>query len=307
MKKEPAFELNSRSKNPYFDLEVKTNDLYRKDTLEMCIAAGTGHVTSCMCCAEILTALYDGGLMKHDPKNPGWKERDRFILSKGQASPILYVVLAHQGYFPLENIWKFVKGDDGKGTNAPFGVHLQCTVPGVEFTTGSLGHGMGYGIGMAKAAKIDGRNNLVYVLLGDGELYEGSNWEAAYFAPHHNLNNLVAIVDRNRQCTNGYTEKDILKMDSIGDKFRSFNWDVKEVNGHSIAELIESMKDARNFQSDKPLAVIANTEKGQGIKSLIGRMYFHGIAPKGKDIEITRKDLQEFTDEHKRSGGYDDV
>ena len=303
MKNAPS-KLNSNKDNPYFELERKAN-FYRRETLDMCIEAKTGHVTSCMSCAELLTALYDGKLMNHNPKDPEWEGRDRFILSKGQASPILYAMLGHQGYFPTEHLSQFCSGEDGSGKNAPFGVHLQCTVPGVEFTTGSLGHGLGYGVGMAKAAKMRGQDHLVYVMLGDGELYEGSNWESMFFAPHHNLNNLVAIIDRNGQCTNGYTETDIVKLDPIGDKFESFGWRVQEINGHSMKEFYEAMEGVRNFSySNRPLAIIANTEKGQGIESLIGRMYFHGLAPSGDEIETTKGELEKFSAEHERNGGY---
>ena len=291
--------------NPYFNLEARANE-YRKDTLDMCINAETGHVTSCMSCAELLTALYDGGLLNHNPKNPKWEERDRFILSKGQASPILYVILAHQGYYPIEELQKFCRGEDGTGKNAPFGVHLQCTVPGVEFTTGSLGHGLGYGIGTAKVAKMDGKDYLSYVLMGDGELYEGSNWEYAFYAAHHRLNNLVAIIDRNGMCTNGYTERDIVKLEPIDEKFRAFGWDAKIINGHSIKEFIDSIEGVRDYRHDKPLAIIAKTVKGRGIKSLIDRMYFHGLAPKGDEIEITRNELAKFIEEHKKNRGYND-
>lgn len=306
MEKSTMVNPRTSTENPYFNLEVKANEIYRKDTLDMCIRAKTGHVTSSMSCVELLTTLYDGGLLQHDPQNPKWEDRDRFILSKGQASPILYVVLAHQGYFPVEDLQKFCRGEDDTGKNAPFGVHLQCTVPGVEFTTGSLGHGLGYGTGTAKAAKMDGKDYLSYVLTGDGELYEGSNWECALYAAHHKLNNLVVVVDRNGMCTNGYTERDVVKLESIDEKFKAFGWDAKVINGHSIKEFIDAMEGVRDYQHDKPLAIIAKTVKGRGIKSLTDRMYFHGLAPKGEEIEITKRELAEFTEEHKRSGGYYD-
>lgn len=290
--------------NPFFDLEVKANE-YRKETLEMCIRARTGHVTSSMSCAEILTALYDV-LMRHNPKNPSWEDRDRFILSKGQASPILYAVLAHKGYFPKEHLKQFCVGEDGAGKNAPFGVHLQCTVPGVEFTTGSLGHGLGYGAGMAHAAKMRGQNHLVYVLLGDGELYEGSNWEVIPQAAHFELDNLIAIVDRNMQCTNGFTEKDIVRLEPLGEKFLANGWNVKEVNGHSIKEIVEALKLKRSFRNDKPLAVIANTIKGKGIKSLEAVMNYHGKAPEGDEVNAAREDLREYAESHIANGGYND-
>jgi transketolase len=301
MANEPKARSFSSDSNPFFDLERKANE-YRSQTLEMCITAKTGHVTSCMSCAEIMTVLYNE-LMDHNPHDPKWEDRDRFVLSKGQASPLLYVILADHGYFPREHLDKFVRGDDGKGANAPFGVHLQCDVPGVEFTTGSLGHGLGYGAGMAKATKMDGRNNRVFVLLGDGELYEGSNWETAFYAGHHRLDNLIGLVDRNRQCTNGYTEQHILRMDPVGDKFEAFGWNVKEVNGHSVTELVGAIE---NYDGQRPLMIVAETEKGMGVKCLEGRKYFHGLAPTTpEDIAAARRDLAEFTAQHRERGGYD--
>ncbi|HOK57141.1 MAG TPA: transketolase, partial [bacterium] len=176
-------------KNKFIEYEKKAKDL-RKLVLDMCVKAGTGHVTSSFSCIEILVALYYGGILKYKVDNPKWEKRDRFILSKGQASPILYVILADLGFFPISACDKFCCAD------GMFGVHLQNDVPGVEITTGSLGHGLGIGAGMAYIAKKEKRDWFVFVLLGDGELYEGSIWESALFVSHHKLNNLVAIVDR---------------------------------------------------------------------------------------------------------------
>jgi transketolase len=284
----------------FFELEKKANEL-RKKTLEMCVRAGTGHVTSSMSCAEIMSVLYYGGIMKHDPQVPDWDFRDRFVLSKGQASPILYVVLGENGYFPEEDLDLFVKGEDGTGKNAPFGVHLQCTVPGVEFTTGSLGHGLGYGVGIAEAAKLDEKDFLTYVLMGDGELYEGSNWEVAMYASHHRLDNVVAIIDRNEMCTNGYTEK-IVALEPIEKKFETFGWETRRVNGHSGKELYSALSIDGN--SGKPLAVIAETVKGRGIDSMIDKLYLHGIAPKGDAADLAKRELASFTEEHIRNEGY---
>ena len=276
----------------YPGLEKKANEL-RKITLEMCIRAETGHVTSSMSCAEILTTLYYGNIVQHNPKNPQWAERDRFILSKGQASPILYALLADRGFFPEGWLSKFAKGEDGTGKNAPFGVHLQCTVPGVEFTTGSLGHGLGYATGVAEVAKLNHKQYFTFVLLGDGELYEGSNWESALYASHHKLDNLIAIVDRNYMCTNDYTEK-IVSIEPLTERWKSFNWQVKEVDGHSAQELSEALKEAKSNNSKLPKVIIAKTVKGRGIASLTNKLYLHGVAPRGKDAELARKELAEF-------------
>jgi len=180
-------------------LKKKANEI-RNLILDMCVKGGTGHVTSSFSCTEILTALYYGGILRFDPKNPKWDQRDRFIMSKGQASVILYPILADLGFFPKKWLDTFCK------ENGKVGVHLQNDVPGVEITAGSLGMGFGIAVGMAMAAKMDREHWFTFALLGDGEEYEGSIWEAAMFASHHHLNNLIAIVDRNGQCATDFTE-----------------------------------------------------------------------------------------------------
>ena len=276
------------------DLSRKANQL-RMDTLKLCVRAGTGHVTSCMSCAEIMAVLYFSGLMAHDPANPNWDERDRFILSKGQASPILYAALADRGFFPRTWLDRFVRGDDGHGRNAPFGVHLQSTVPGVEFTTGSLGHGLGYAAGVAKAAKLDGKNRFTFVLLGDAELYEGSNWEVAMFAAHHQLSHLIAIVDRNRMGTNGYTET-INGLEPLDEKFRAFGWSAVHVDGHAVDSLQHAVALAKDTAatSQRPHVIIAATTKGRGIKSMTDTLYLHGTAPEGDKAVRAVAELESF-------------
>lgn len=292
-------------KELFFDVEKKANEL-RIGTLEMCIKAGTGHVTSSMSCAEILAFLYHGGIVKHDPKEPKWDERDRFVLSKGQASPILYVALADRGFFPKEWLGYFAKGVDGTGKDAPFGVHLQCDVPGVEFTTGSLGHGLGYGVGIADAALSDGKSHKAFVLLGDAELYEGSNWEAAIYAGSNNLSNLIAIVDRNGMGVNGKTEM-INRIEPLDDKFRSFGWRTYRVNGHDVSALYKSYRNNEKAIEQGftgPAVIIADTIKGRGIASMTDKLHIHGLAPKGEEAVLAVKELEEFSRKHIENGGY---
>lgn len=278
------------------NLQDKANKL-RQDTLALCIHAGTGHVTSCMSCAEILTVLYYGDVMKHDPQNPKLPDRDWFILSKGQASPILYATLADRGFIPNEWLNQFVVGKDGHGSNAPFGVHLQCTVPGVEFTTGSLGHGLGYAAGVAKTMKMNGSNSFVFVLLGDAELYEGSNWEVSVFAAHHKLDNLIAIVDRNAMGVNGYTEQ-INALEPLARKFDAFGWHAVSIDGHSITELYDAIIAVKEGNSNRaPTAIIAHTVKGKGIESMIGKMHLHGTAPSGSDAVRAMVELEQYRKE----------
>lgn len=268
-----------------FDGLRKKSFQIRKMVLEMCIKAGTGHVTSSLSCIEVLVALYHGKIMKFNPKKPEWEGRDWFILSKGQASPALYVVLGDLGFFNKKDLNKFAQ-KDGK-----FGVHLQNSVPGVELTVGSLGQGFGVGAGLALAAKMDRRQNLVFTLLGDGECYEGSIWETAMFAAHNNLNNLVAIIDRNYLCVTDFTEN-LVKLEPLEEKWSSFGWEVKRIDGHDIGEVWRTLDFARSRESNKPLAIIADTVKGRGIKCITNSPLWHGMAPKGKDIEVCRRELE---------------
>jgi len=274
--------------NKIKELQRKANEI-RKEVLEMCILGKTGHVTSSFSCAEILTTLYFGNVLRYNSQMPKWQERDRFILSKGQASPILYVVLSNAGFFPREWLNTFCDVD------AKFGVHLQNDVPGVEFTTGSLGHGLGLGAGIALAAKLNQKNYHTFVLLGDAELYEGSVWEAAMFAGHHSLNNLVAIIDRNGFGVLQATE-DFLKLEPLEKKFESFGWEVERVNGHSIKEILDALENFRGHKRDRPLMIIADTVKGKGIKFIENVALWHGAAPVNQeDIDRARKELREYS------------
>ena len=257
----------------------------RKHILNMCIKAETGHVTSSMSCVDILAALYHGRVMRHDPKNPDWQERDRFILSKGQASPALYAVLADCGYFPMKDLDKFAQ-KDGK-----FGVHLQNSVPGAEITWGSLGQGFGFAAGLALGAKMDRDLHLVFTLLGDGECYEGSIWETAMFASHNHLNNLVAIVDRNYLCVTDFTEN-IVSLEPMEERWFSFGWDVERIDGHSIETLLDVLAKARSRKSTQPLVIIADTVKGEGVESFCYKPVCHGIAPKGEQAKQALAELE---------------
>lgn len=265
------------------NLKNKTHEI-RKQVLKMCIKAGTGHVTSSMSCVEILVALYYGGKFRCRPANPEWEDRDRFILSKGQASPLLYAVLGDLGFFPKDELDKFCQAD------GIFGVHLQNDVPGVEITAGSLGHGLGIASGMALAAKMDKKAHRVFTLLGDGECYEGSVWEAAMFAAHHQLDNLVAIIDRNRLCVTDFTEK-IVRLDPIDEKFMAFGWEVMTVDGHSMEHILSGLEKFNSGNLGKPLAIIANTVKGKGIPFMENIPLWHGLAPQGKEAEQAMAEL----------------
>lgn len=265
-------------------LEQKSLQI-RKMLLNMCIKAGTGHVTSSMSCVEILVALYYGGIMKYDPKNPHWGSRDRLILSKAQASPTLYTILADCGYFGKDKLDTFAQA------NGAFGVHLQGTVPGVEISCGSLGQGFGTAAGLAYGARLDRELFMTFAILGDGELYEGSIWETAMFAAHHRLNNLVAIIDRNYMCTTDFTEN-LIALEPLEEKWRAYGWDAMTINGHSMQEVMGALDGVRSRRSPKPLAIIAETVKGKGVESLCDSPMCHGIAPKGEDARLAIAELE---------------
>jgi transketolase len=275
-------------------LQRKANKI-RERTLDMCIKAGTGHVTSSFSCAELLTTLYFGGVMKYDAKKPEWSGRDRFILSKGQASPILYVTLAKAGFFPESWLETFCEAD------GHFGVHLQCDIPGVEFTMGSLGHGLGLGVGKALAAKMNGKKYHTFVMLGDAELQEGSNWEAAMSASQYRLNNLTAIVDRNGFGVLCSTEQSS-GLDSLEDKFKSYGWNARTIDGHNTKALLDALDRKDVYKKDKPLIIIANTTKGKGISSWENVALRHGTAPVGEEAVQTRAELKDYISKREYEG-----
>jgi len=266
-------------------LEKKANYI-RNLILDMCVQAGTGHVTSSFSSVEVLVALYYGGILRYDASHPGWDKRDRFILSKGQASPLLYAILADLGFFPTDELNKFCQAD------GMFGVHLQNDVPGVEVSTGSLGHGLGIAAGLALAAKMDRKSYMTFVLLGDGECHEGLIWESAMFIGHHKLNNLVAIVDRNRLCVTGFIEK-IVRLSPLEKKWESFGWDAITIkNGHSFKEILSAFERCRLRRTNKPLVIIANTIKGKGVSFMENQPLWHGVAPQGKQAKIAKRQLR---------------
>lgn len=267
-----------------FQLKKKAKYL-RKEAFEVAMNAGKGHLGGSFSCTEILVALYYGGILRFDSKNPNWEDRDRFILSKGHAINILYVLLSDLGFFSISELSNFLK--DGSILSG----HCDNRVPGVEITSGSLGHGLGIAAGMALSAKLDGKDYITFVVLGDGECQEGSVWEAAMFACHHSLNKLVVFIDRNRLGSEEFTEN-TSRLEPLEDKWKAFGWDVKSINGHSIDEILMVLKDCRARQSTKPLLIIANTIKGKGISFLENTPKSHHTLPKGEEIIRAREDLE---------------
>lgn len=257
----------------------------RKKAFEMVMTAGKGHLGGSFSCTEILVALYYGGILRFDPKNPSWDERDRFILSKGHAINTLYVLLADLGFFPESELSNFL--NDGSILSG----HGDNQVPGMEIISGSLGHGLGIAAGIALGAKLSQKDYMTFVLLGDGECQEGSIWEAAMFASHHDLNRLVAFVDRNKLSSEDFTE-DTARLEPLSEKWKAFGWGVKSIDGHSFNDILTALGSCRVRQSMKPLLIIANTIKGKGISFLENTPRSHHTLPKGEEIEKARKDLE---------------
>jgi transketolase len=218
---------------------------------------GRGHIGPALSLVEIIRVLYDD-FLRHDPAAPLWRERDRFILSKGHGCLALYAVLADRGFFPLEELDRFCHYDSFLGG------HPETVVPGVEACTGALGHGLSIGLGMALAARMTGRDSKVYVLMGDGEINEGSVWEAAACADKHRLSNLTAIIDYNKIQSAG-SVFEIQNMEPLADKWTSFGFRVSECNGHDVEELRRVFREAAAAPGDRPRAIICHTVKGKGI------------------------------------------
>lgn len=258
----------------------------RVDIIKMTHAAGSGHPGGSMSAAEIFAVLYFN-ILKHDPKNPEWEDRDVFILSKGHCCPGLYSAMARSGYFPVKELMTLRK----LGSRLQGHPHL-CSLPGLEASTGSLGQGLSIAIGCALANRIDKKNNRVYCLMGDGEQEEGQIWEAAMSAPHYKLDNLIGIVDRNRLQIDGFC-KDVMNYESLEEKWKSFGWHVITVDGHDIKDLIRVFKDAKKIKG-KPTIIIADTIKGKGVSFMENVAIWHGQAPNDEETKKALNDLGEL-------------
>jgi transketolase len=254
---------------PDFDQLNQLAKSLRKDVLIMTSEAGSGHPTSSMSAVEVMTSLYFGGIMRYDSANPTKADRDRFILSKGHAAPILYAVLAEAGYIQKDQL------NTLRQIDSPLEGHPNMLrVPGVEASTGSLGQGLSLGLGHALNARLDGLNYNVYVMLGDGEVQQGQVWEAAMAAANFGVNNLVAIVDQNGyQQTMPVTK--VTDPSTYAEKFRAFGWNTQEIDGHDMRVTHEALVSATNDTSG-PSAIIAKTKKGKGVSFLEEDFTWHG-------------------------------
>jgi len=256
----------------------------RRDSLQMIAAANSGHPGGSLSAAEIVTALYFGGVLRHDPKRPDWPDRDRFILSKGHGVPVLYAALAERGYFPVSEL-KTLRQVDSRLQGHP----VQGLCPGIEASTGSLGQGLSIGIGHAVAGRLDGKHFRTYVLLGDGECQEGQVWEAVLAAGNYELDTLTAIVDSNRYQLDGTVES-INSLAPLADKFAAFKWHVLEVDGHDVQAVLDALHKARAHEG-RPTCIIAHTTKGKGVSFMENNNEFHGKAPTADQLAMALEQL----------------
>jgi transketolase len=263
------------------ELEAMAREL-RRDIVQTIYTAGSGHPGGSLSELEILISLYFR-VMRHDPSNPQWPDRDRFILSKGHASPGLYAVLAHAGYFPKSELPTFRK------LSSRLQGHAHPMTPGVEMNSGSLGMGLSFALGCALAARLDYKAYLVYALLGDGECEEGEVWEAAMAANYHKATNLIALVDRNR-IQNDRPTDEVMGLDPLDQKWRSFGWRVLETDGHDFNTLLPTIDKARQRRT-RPTVIIAHTVKGKGVSFMENTATFHGRAPTADEMEKAMQEL----------------
>jgi transketolase len=258
----------------------------RRHSVEMTHRAKASHLGSSLSMAELLAALY-GEILRVKPEDPTWPERDRFILSKGHGCAAYYAVLAESGFFPVE--WLDTFYEDG----SLLAGHVTKSIPGVEVSTGSLGHGLSLATGMALSAKRDNKTYRIFCLLSDGECDEGSTWEPILFAPQHELDNLIVIVDYNKIQSLG-TVKEVIDLEPLADKWRAFRWVTREVDGHDL-EQIKTMLSQTPFESGKPSCVIAHTVKGKGISFMEDKLLWHYRTPQGAEYEAALAELEQHS------------
>lgn len=260
----------------------------RMDLLQMIHRANSGHTGGSLSSVDILVALFYR-VMRIDPTRPLWEERDRFVLSKGHSVEGYYAILADLGFFPKEELERYCRlGSFLTG-------HPTRKVPGVEVNTGALGHGLAVGVGMAIAGKMDSKPYKVYVLMGDGELGEGSVWEAAQVAAHYGLDNLVGIVDRNRLQISGYTEE-VLRLENLAEKWRAFGWEVVNVDGHDLERLVGTFEKVP-ILAKKPHLVLAHTVKGKGVSFIENKKEWHHHVPSEEELRRALEELNRQLEE----------
>ncbi len=275
-------------------LEQTANSI-RQDIIKALLNAGSGHSAGPLGMADVFTALYFH-VLKHDPKNPKWEERDRVVLSAGHICPVWYSTLAHAGYFPRE---EFVNTLRKLGTRMQGHPHNLAT-PGVENTAGPLGQGTSIAIGMALAARMDEKKHRIFCITGDGELDEGQVWEAVLFAGKNKLHNLTFIVDRNNIQIDGFTE-DIMPLEPLNKKFEAFGWHVLEIDGHNMRQIIDALNEAKTI-FEKPTVILAHTIPGKGVDFMEWKYEWHGKPPNKEEAALALNELRtlggKITGEH---------
>jgi len=252
----------------------------RVAALRMVHAAGTSHIGSCLSAADLLAVLY-ADVLRHDPARPAWPDRDRLVLSKGHAAAALYAALAHSGYFPVSELETLCQAD-----SLLLG-HVSHHIPGVEFSTGSLGHGLSLGAGVALAAKLDDASFRSFVILSDGECDEGSIWEAALFAGHHALGGLTVLIDYNKIQSFGRTAE-VLDLEPLAEKWRAFRWHVSEVDGHDHAQLAAALAP----RHPRPHVLICHTVKGKGVSFMEDRLEWHYRSPDREQLSHALAEIE---------------
>jgi transketolase len=264
------------------ELNLKANEI-RQDLIKMLLEAGSGHTAGPLGMADVFTALYFN-ILNHDPKSPDWEDRDRLMLSNGHITPIRYTTMAHAGYFPLEEMMTLRKlGSRLQG-------HPERTkLPGVETTSGPLGSGLAQASGYAYAARMDNKTFRVYCLTSDGEHQEGNHWEAVLFAGKNKLSNLTQIIDRNNIQIDGNTE-DIMPLEPLADKYKAFNWNVIEIDGNNMQEIIDACEKVKE-ETTKPTIVIAHTVPGKGVSFMENKYEWHGKPPNKEEAEKALEEL----------------
>ncbi len=265
------------------ELELKANEA-RELLMSTLLEAGSGHSAGPLDMADIFTAFYFH-ILKHDPKNPDWADRDRLVLSNGHICPIRYVSMAQAGYFPIEEL-KTLRKINSRLQGHPH----RTALPGLETTSGPLGEGLSQGIGIALAAKMDKKNHYTYVLTGDGELNEGNIWEALMFAGKNKLNNIIAVIDRNNIQIDGFTEN-VMPLEPLRAKLEAFNWHVLEVDGHNIRQFVDAIGQAHAIY-EKPTIIIAHTIAGKGVDFMEKDFHWHGKPPNSEEAKKALDELR---------------
>lgn len=256
----------------------------RLHSIRMTGTGGGSHVGSCLSIADVLAVLY-GDFLRYDPKQPKWESRDRFVVSKGHAAAAVYAALAECGFFERSKL------DSHYQDGADLCGHVSTGLPGIELSTGSLGHGLPVAAGMALSAKLDGKSHRVVVLMSDGEFDEGSNWEAILFAAHHKLSNLSIVVDYNK-IQSLKTVAETLSLEPFADKLRSFGWSIVDVDGHDHAALKETFE-RLPFEAERPNCIFAHTTKGKGVSFMENSVLWHYRSPKGEEQKAALRELGE--------------